>query len=194
MKKSRTRFARVAVTALAALAVLPTTAAMAAECAPVPTTQLFSLLGDTNEYFVAPGGSFEGQNSWALKGEAKVDDTTLQLLGLVRGHALELDRGASGTSPALCADALRPHLRFAARASNGVGSLSVEAITGNGTVVPLATIDGADHARWSLTGNVALVPPVEVATGDSEDVKIRITAVSGDWKIDTVAIDPYAKR
>ena len=52
-----------ALAAVAVMAAAAPAAASAASCPVQATTQLFAPLGDTNSYFLAPGGDFEGTNT-----------------------------------------------------------------------------------------------------------------------------------
>src|ERR687886_323383 len=61
------------VAALTALACFAGPAVAQAACPTAPTVKAFQALGDSSDYFLAPGGSFEsGASGWSLTGASVV--------------------------------------------------------------------------------------------------------------------------
>jgi hypothetical protein len=183
-----------ALIAAAAVAVALPAAASAASCPAQAVTQPFAELGDDNSYFMAPGGDFEGKtNSWLLSGKAKIEgknDTYAEISGK---KSLTLEEGSSSTSPEVCVDIDRPHLRLALKAQKGKGSLRVDAISDSGTVTTLATIDAGESNKWRISDFVPLTAPLRLQADTVQQVRLRITAEASQWRVDGVAIDPRVR-
>jgi hypothetical protein len=162
------------------------------ECSVVETSKVFSFLGDQNEYFPAPGGSFEGTLTWAASGAVEQTGSPAYVLGR---SVLALGEGGSVQSPSICVDVTRRHLRFAVKAP-AAGKLRVEAVDGDGNVTAMRTIDAAEQRGeksvlgWSVSPEVGLATALGIA-GGSRDVSVRIVADSGSWQVDSVQVDPY---
>ncbi len=194
MQPSLARLARAAALAAALAAVLPASAS-AADCPPQPTTKPFAALGDQGDYFLAPGGDFEGTVSWSLGPGAAVR-TAEKPVDLAGNRVLDLGPGASATSPALCVDDLTPHLRLGARASDDDDRLRLEAVDAEtGVAVRLTTISGdAFEGRWAVTPEVPLAAPLGVVAFAPRSVRLRLTAASGRWMADAIYVDPLVRR
>jgi hypothetical protein len=185
-RRSRiTRLAKAAVLTTIALAIAPA-ASSAAVCPDVPSSPVLADFGDTNDYFLAPGGDFEGA-PWSGRGLDRVEaDKPWALAG---SKALLIRNDKKGTSPEFCVSERHPHLRFFARGGAG-GLLQVEALEGKVTTA-LVLIDGND--AWGLSGIVPLASALGYLGDESHNVQLRITALRGDWLIDGVYIDPYRR-
>jgi hypothetical protein len=184
--------ARVILAAALLLTVAPASA-VAQECAPEPTSQPFTHLGDYNSYFLAEGGDFEGAMRWSTSGPAGVQESVnpVDSNGM---RAAKLSSDGSVSSPPICVDALRPHLRFGALARTGSGVLRVDAIHENGTKTPLGRVSADAFRNWAATPMISLGDALGIPAGDSRKVSLRITAIAGgDWLIDGVYIDPYRR-
>ncbi len=188
------RLARTAALAALCATALPASAS-AADCPPQPTTKPFAPLGDLGDYFLAPGGDFEGSAPWALAGAASVH-AAVKPVEFGGEQVLDLGRGASATSPALCVDTLTPHLRFAARAADEDDRLRVEAVdAASGVAATLGVLDGEDFEDGGdATPEVPLAAPLAVVDGVPREVRLRLTAVRGRWLADAVFVDPLTRR
>jgi hypothetical protein len=181
------------IAAVAVAAALPA-AASAASCPAQAVTQPFAELGDDNSYFMAPGGDFEGKtNSWEISGKAKVDGKNDAYAEISGKRALTLDEGSSSTSPEVCVDVDRPHLRLALKAQKGKGTLRVDAVADSGAVTTLASIDADDNKKWRMSDFVPLTAPLGVQADTVQQVRLRITAEDSQWRVDGVAIDPRVR-
>jgi hypothetical protein len=167
-------------------------AASAAKCEKVATTKVFAPLGDLNDYFLAPGGDFEGKQTWRTTGPVAQRYTHPALPG-AGPTGMVLGAGGSMTSPKLCADLLRPTLRFLAYAHRGAGTLRVEAIDDHGAAVLLGRLDGAGFASGAATGHVAFGTVLGLVPDSFKHVRLRLTAESGTWVADAVYVDPYMR-
>lgn len=182
--------AKVAVGVGVAMAAVPATAA--ATCAPETTSQPFAALGDANYYFLAPGGDFEAGLSWTAVGSAAVADGVRN--GIDSGtRAARLPQNASITSSAICFDVDRPHIRLMARALTGGGMLRLDAIDASGDKNQLAKLDAQNHQTWAPSPFVGLDDRLDLAATSSQLANLRITALTGEWLVDAVYVDPYTR-
>ncbi|MEA2462316.1 MAG: hypothetical protein QOJ98_63 [Acidobacteriota bacterium] len=177
--------------ALVAAVALPSAASAATfdtgNC-PVPTLyQPFTAIGDSNSYFLAPGGDFEQAGVWSTSGDAETvaDARTADWGG---STALRLNT-ATATSPTFCADGTYPHLRLAAKAGRSAIALTVEAVSDGGIPVPLATLTPSGFRSWDYSEFVPLAPAVGLSLNQFTHTKLRVRTI-GDWTVDAVSIDP----
>jgi hypothetical protein len=177
-----------AVVASATACALPSTAAAASNaCPPTAVSQPFSAWGDTASYALAPGGDFES-SAWGLDGGAALaaGSEPFAASGVLGAQSLSLPAGAEATSRSMCLDAGRPTLRLFA---SGGGVVEVEMLVGS-VPVPVGVV--AAPSTWApspilLTGGSLLGP----LSGGSVSARIRISARSGDPRIDDVFVDPW---
>lgn len=193
MPIKKTHGGRALVAAVLALAALPGAASAAAAeptACPLPAlSQPFEALGDLNSYFLATGGDFETPGVWTVSGahEYRQGERPGEYAG---EQALRLEAGASATSPAICVDDTYPHLRLAGNAAGGGAELTVEAVREDGTPVALDTLSGSEFSSWGYSRFVPLASKVGLTTGHAMQLRLRLTAVGGQWGVDAVAVDP----
>ena len=75
----------------------------------------FAAWGDTNKYFLAPGGAFESGNAaWTLGGGAKVvsGNEPFKVHGSGDSRSLSIPQGGVATSPTLCVGINDPSIRW----------------------------------------------------------------------------------
>jgi hypothetical protein len=173
---------------VAALAAAP---AVADACEYGPTSQPFAAFGDTSDYYLAPGGSFESL-SWSRTGVPSLVEgvNPFALAGGTR--SLRLEAGEGVTSPEMCVSRDTPHLRFVARGSGG--DLTVEVrVWRYGRVVDVDRqgIPSGEHRWWSPSRNIDLKSS-EIPHGQTGEVTVGFRS-EGDWLIDDVFIDPYRR-
>ena len=168
----------------------------------------YAPFGDTRDYVLAPGGSFEepGAPGWQFsRGASTVpgDDAFTEKGKLNTSHAdartLELTRGASVISPAMCVDLNYPLFRFTSRAMTTPDSseILVEVVYPN-TLRPafeeLTQFDGKQGAfkssKWSVSGEIDLKPDLGGSLWAGRLAALRFTALTGTWRIDDVYVDP----
>jgi hypothetical protein len=177
--------------ALAAVAITAfPAAASAAKCDKVATSKVFTAVGDTNDYFLAPGGDFEGALTWTTTG-AVAQRWTHPALAVAGSTGLVMGAGSTATSPELCADLDRPTLRFGAFATGGTGSLRVDAVESNGKTTVLGRVTGSPLK--ALTGAIGFGSLLGLNVDTKKPVQLRLTVESGTWIADAVYVDPYMK-
>jgi hypothetical protein len=199
MRTSHSRIHRVALAALAAGAVLAGSAAsaQAASTCPNPTlTQPFLPWGDSAQYELAPGGSFEsGTTGWTITGGARTTagSDPFAVTGSLGSQSLNLPAGASVQSPYMCVTAAYPTIRFFGRNSGLASSVLVQVVYPApllGTVtIPVGTV--ALSGSWQPT--LPMITGSAITTllsGGSAQVAVRFTAVTGSSQIDDIYVDP----
>jgi hypothetical protein len=202
--RSRVRVA----TLIAALAVLGSLAvpggafasnSMLATCQTPQISTPFSQWGDNNDYFLAPGGSFEGtadQVGWTLSNATLTSGNEPFLVNAPGdSQSLTIAGGGSATSPYFCVDNTMSSLRFFAQQVSAGGGLRVQALvqTSSGvTTEPLARLFDGSMPAWAPTDPIA-TDFSGLADGQTLTVALRFTvrSSSATWQIDDVHVDPY---
>lgn len=197
------RFAVLTAAVLGALAALPSTASAgllvqsAASCDPQPTSKPFAPWGDSRNYMLAPGGSFEsGAPGWSLNGASIVSgNETFYVGGRSHSKSLRLDGGETATSPEICVGLEHPVIRvFAKNNRLLLSTLTVEVIArtslGLKVAVPIGVV--LPRSSWKPTPAFLVVANLlPLLPGDYTPVAFRFRAVgAGSWWIDDFYVDP----
>jgi hypothetical protein len=159
--------------------------------------QPFTAWGDLADYFLAPDGDFTaGAAGWELAGgQVVADNEPYWVHGGDTPAALELDSGASATTPRICVGLDDPTMRFFARSLGGpMGALSVEVLytdeAGVDRALTIGAVNGDEADDWTP------VTPLPITANTYEmQVAFRFTAQGpgSAWLIDDVYVDPYRK-
>src|SRR4051794_1234163 len=207
----RARIALLTAVTAGALLALPGAANAGALVASAPncdngsTSQPFAQWGDDNQYFLAPGGNFEGGLSgWDLNGASAVSDQEpWRVAGDNGSRALNVPAGHSVVSPTICVGIEHPTMRFFAHRSGGglLGAASTLVVTARtetslGLVieVPVGTITTLTNGTsWNKTpAQVVLASLLPLLPGEHTPIQFRFTPVgTSDWVIDDVFVDPH---
>jgi hypothetical protein len=171
-------------------------------CGNQPESQPFAQFGDNAAYTLVPGGNFEaGGIPWALAGGARVTGGNESYYVGRSGdsQSLSLPAGSSATSPASCTDIYHPTVRLFVRNTGAPTSrLTVQAIyptlLGTGTAT-LGRITAT--STWAPTAANSLFLNNLLATLSLNQTSIAFRFVpadsTGNWSIDDVYLDPYAR-
>jgi hypothetical protein len=170
-----------------------------ASCPAQSLSSPFSQWGDTNSYFLIPGGSFAGtadQVGWTL------DDASLTsgnepfgVGGASDDQSLTIDGGGSATSPYFCVDNTMSDLRLFARQVASGSDLQVRAlvqISGTVTAIPVGDLADGSMPDWAptqpITGDTSAIPD-----GSSVMAALQFTvpASAGSWQLDDIYVDPW---
>ena len=173
---------------MSALVVMPG-AALAAECPVQATTQAFAQWGDTNEYFLAPGGAFE-ELSWTKFGNVALSTQDDPYALAAGSYSVHLSEGESVRSMPICVDRTTPHLRFMAR---GRDQLNVEVRVSyrGSTDSSSGSVSGGAHRNWAPSSFISLKTD-HLPAGESATATVTFRS-GGDWRVDNVFIDPYRR-
>ncbi len=170
-----------------------------ATCQTPPISNPFSQWGDSNDYFLAPGGSFEGtadQVGWTLSNATLTSgNEPFGVNDPGDSQSLTIAGGGSATSPFFCVDNTMSSLRFFAQQVSAGAGLRAQALvqTSNGvTTVPLAHLLDGSTPNWApsdpVVANTSGLPD-----GQTLQVALQFTvrASAASWQIDDVYVDPY---
>jgi hypothetical protein len=161
-----------------------------------------SPFGDSRQYFLAPGGDFEGTTAgWELDGGARVVGGNEPFGVLGAGAAsLQLPAGSSATSPVFCVDLNYPTFRFLAvqRQLAADAGLQVDVIypeIAKGNVHMAATYKS--ERTWELMKDVKLEPQRAGKKPGWRRVALRFrvpaTKKGAVWNVDNILVDPRCR-
>jgi hypothetical protein len=173
-------------------------------CDNATLTQPFLPWSDDSLYKLVPGGDFEGSLAgWTLSGGAKrvAGSEPFGATGVVGKSSIYLPAGGSIQSPYTCVDAAYPWLRFFGR-NNGLLSTVAVSIVYKEPLVGSLTVPVGGVLLSGTWGPSALMTTASIAegvvnavlTGQTPEVALRFTAVTGSSQIDDVYIDPHVIR
>jgi hypothetical protein len=159
-------------------------AASAHACSYAKGEQAFSQWGDPRSYVLVPDGDFaSGGAGWTLEGGATVSS-----------QSLSLQAGSSAVSPSLCVAKDTPFLRAMALDSGVAGAqLQVEIVYGELDAARSRVVAGDKGEDWDPTHLLGQSFGLATQGGADGSAQVRITAVGGDWQVDDVYIDPFAR-
>jgi hypothetical protein len=190
-------------TVAASAAVLACFAAGAQACDYGTAEQVFRPWGDSHSYVLAPDGGFEaGGAGWALSGGAAVvaGNESFFLNDAGDSHSLDLPNGSSALSPPICMSLDTPIFRLVARNTGDPSAgLRVEATYKLLGLVRTKTVSTvAAGAGWAPSQQMSTVLTLSTIVGTliPSAIQIRITPVGsgGDWQVDDLYVDPFARR
>lgn len=179
-----------------------TTTLVAKQACDAPAAPVFAPWGDNALYSLVVGGDFEAATSgWSFSGGAKVvrdGDDGIVSDGIADRYALELGKGASATSPAICVATDSASYRLFANgvvAGKGAANLRVEVLFAG---MVIASDDLASPIGTSVPSpTLSFVPSVVdtylgTLTADwSAKVNIRVSSLNGATvRVDGVHMDP----
>jgi len=195
----RLRRAIFSVASVTCVAAFASTGVALASCPTQPVSNPFSQWGDSNDYFLVPGGSFEGtsdQVGWTLSNASlttgnepfNVNDPGDQ-------QSLTINGGGSATSPFFCVDDTMSSLRFFAQQAGGGTDLRVKALVQNAdgsvTAVPVADLADGSMPAWAPTDPLGGSGHLPAGTSVMVALRFRAPISSGSWQIDDIYVDPY---
>lgn len=183
----------VTLVAIGALAFAPS--ALANPCPDqTPITNPFLEWGDTDDYFLAPGGDFEsGAEGWELDGASLEPGISSD-----QGTSLAIAPGDSATSPPICVAQGHRHARmFGAAVESRKSSRAHVRVT-------VIYADGAERVsvmhlddEWAPTRTIPLSEKdfdLE-SEGDTSSIQIRFEAVGASTALlDDIFVDPRSRH
>lgn len=170
------------------------------------TAQPFLSWNDQGNYFLAPGGSFEGSpgqalNGWSTTGKVKVvnGNESYYVGSASDGQSLSIPGGASATTPAICVSIHTPNLRLFVLNNGGSSSalqLSINYTDQNGNpqTALIASLQGGPS--WTVTPQVLFlnnIAPIVGGQGQTS-ASFSFTASGGNWQIDDLYVDPIKSQ
>ena len=190
-------------TMTAVVAVLACSAATAQACDYRGAEQVFKPWGDNHFYVLAPDGGFEaGGSGWSLSGGAATvaGNESFYLNDSADQRALSLPAGSTAVSPPICMSLDTPIFRLLARNTGDPSAgLRVEAsykLLGLVRTKTVSTVKAG--AAWAPSQQMSTVLTLSTVVGTliPSAIQIKITPVGsgGQWQVDDLYIDPFARR
>jgi hypothetical protein len=173
---------------MGALVVMPG-AALAAECPVQATNQAFAQFGDTNEYFLAPGGAFETL-TWTRFGNVVLSNQNDPFALADGSYSVHLSEGESVRSMPICVDRTTPHLRFVAKGNDQL-DVEVRVSYRGSTDSSNGSVSGDAHRAWAPSRYISLKTDA-IPVGESASATVTFRS-QGDWRVDNVFVDPYRR-
>jgi hypothetical protein len=197
------RIRKLIVLAATALTVSACAAATAQACNYTGAAQVFKPWGDQHSYVLAPDGGFEaGGTGWALaSGATSVAGNESSFLnGAGDSRSLSLPASSSATSPPICMSLDTPSFRlFARNTGDSSSGLRVEAtyvLLGLVRTKAVSTVYAGP--AWTPTQQLSTVLSLSTIVGTliPSSIQIRITPLGsgGNWQVDDIYIDPFARH
>jgi hypothetical protein len=172
-------------------------------CSGQTYSQPFARWGDTANYVLMPGGSFEaGGPGWVLSGGARTapGNESFKVRSAADATSLALPGGSSATSPTACTSIYHPTTRFFLRNAGASSSqLKVEALypglLGGVQVAKLAAVRGTTAWQPSPVMQLLLSNLVATLSLNRTTIAFRFTPLDGTgaWSVDDVYLDPRMK-
>jgi hypothetical protein len=193
--------ATVAAMAFASTASAGILTASATDCGDESLSQPFARFGDSHNYKIVPGGSFEGAlTNWTLAGGAKVvsGNEPWKVGGSSHAKSVVLPAGSTAITAPTCVGLAEPTLRFFAKKNSGLLStlaVSVYVKTSLGLVVPVPVGVVLGNGQWHATPQMLIVANLlPLLPGDRTPVAFQFTPLLGSWQIDDVYVDPMRMK
>ncbi len=173
-------------------------------CDKATLTEPFAPWTDTNSYKLVPGGDFEGSLAgWTLSGGATrvAGSEPFGATGSVGKSSMYLPAGGSVQSPYTCADAAYPTFRFFGRNNGLLSIVAVSIVYKEPLLGPVAIPIGTVllSPNWAPSAQMLTLSFVQgivngLLTGQTPQVALRFTAITGSSQIDDVYIDPHMSK
>jgi hypothetical protein len=188
---------------IASMLALAAFAGSAQACSSTGAKQAFSAWGDQRNYVLAPEGGFEnGAQGWKLKGGAQAvsGNETYNLNGAGDDSSLSLPAGSSAGSPQICMTLDTPVFRMMARnTGDPTSKLQVTAnymLLGLLHTKTLGTVTAG--SSWTPTAPQSTVLTLSTIVGIliPSSIEVRITPLDskGNWQVDDLYVDPFARH
>ena len=171
----------------------------AGACPTYEISKVFSRWLDPFHYTLAPGGSFESASGLTLSGGARIvaGNESAYVRSSADRNSVLIPRGGSVTTGPICVGLDKPTVRFFAKRPSSA-------------LLPLLTVEGLYTTKAGRTGSLPLVGvPVAgnswslqlpfvttgalLELGDATMMRFRIRAVSGEWQVDDLYVDPWRR-
>jgi hypothetical protein len=174
-------------------------AAANAACASTPTSNPFKQFGDSAEYSLVQGGSFEsGAPGWSLSNSAIVQgNESYNVAGGSRSLAIQPTGVA--VSPSFCVSIANPSFRFFARQTSGswaVLNVILRWTDASGTSHDTTVGSLQTGTSWAVSPILKLATTLPLwQAGSTLNTRLvfKPEQYGGAWAIDDLYIDPYRR-
>jgi hypothetical protein len=177
---------------------VPASAEANITCPSQPVARVFLPWGDPAWYTTVPDGGMETQaGAWSLGGTAAFLEGNEPYYVRSPGDtwSMRLPEGAAATSAPVCIGLGHPTLRFFMR-SSGASMRTLDVfveftdVAGAARSGRIATLSSS--SSWTPSPPIAIVANL-LTPLIGQNVRFRVEATDGDWRIDDVYVDPYGK-
>ena len=171
----------------------------AGPCPSYPLSKPFAKWLDPMAYTLAPGGSFESSAGLTFTGGAKIvsGNEPNYLNSKSDKSSVLIPRGGTVTTGPICVGLDKPTVRFFAKRPNFalLPLITVEGVfttkAGTTASLPMVGVPLAGNS-WSLQLPFITTGAV-LELGDTTMMRFRIRAVTGDWQVDDLYVDPWRR-
>jgi hypothetical protein len=202
-RRGHRRFARFAVVVGSLIALAAVFAGAAQACSYSGGERVFSQWGDHRSYVLAPDGGLEaGGDGWSLAGGAAVTDEneSFFLGGPADGHSLAVPSGGVAVTPPICMNLSTPVFRLMARnTGDPEARLRVEStylLLGLVRTKVVSSFTAGDE--WAPSPAMSPVLGLSTIFGtlipSSIDIRITSPDQGGEWQVDDLYVDPFARH
>jgi hypothetical protein len=176
--------------------------AVAGACTlPTGGSAAFAPFGDHANYSLAPNGSFEiGAAGWSLtRSSVASGNESFFINSQGDSQSLSISANGSAVSPPICVGITTPAFRFVARRTSGSwAQMNVNLLWTDASGTTHTTTAGSimGDTNWAVAPVMNLGASLPLWQADSTlSVRLQLLPAQygGDWAIDDVYIDPYAK-
>jgi hypothetical protein len=170
--------------------------ASSSSCPAFTTTEPFTAWGDPGDYFLAPGGDFEGSlTGWTARGAKIVSgNEPFYVTAASDSHSLSLPKGATAKTPSICVSLDTPDLRlFVKNTGAAAATLNVTMTYTNNQGKPYtATVAKLTAgSSWTLSPPVLFLANIQSILSTNNQTWVSFTFTStGSFLIDDLYVDP----
>lgn len=166
-------------------------------CQTRTTKAYFSQWGDTNQYFMAPGGSFESAGATTFTGSKIVSDQEpYKILGSTHSKAVEIPAGKTVKLEKFCVNSDEDSLRLFYKkpgVANSALWIYIRVTSGVNVATNELTVDGST-AGWGVL-NRMMLPDIRDASGQQwVEITLGTRNTAATWRVDDVMIDPWKSK
>jgi hypothetical protein len=151
-------------------------------CPTYSTTQPFLPWADPGDYFIGPGGDFEGSlTGWVAKGSPKIvsGNETYYVDSATDSHSLSMPKGSMVTSPSVCVTLDTPDLRVFLNNKGKPATVTVAKITLPG------------KSGWTLSAPVLFLANIQAILSNNNQTWVTFQfAANGAFLVDDFYVDP----
>ena len=174
-------------------------------CGWPPLVQPFAPWKDSGQYFLAPGGNFEGpMTGWSLAGAAAIasGNESFYVGSSSDSHSLSLPTvTSSATTPLICVTIQSPNLRFFARNKGKLSSQLAVYVNYTGAdhklhSVKIAGLKGLGGS-WTLGSSISFINYVREPLRDGNawiSFTFKPNDSQGAWSMDDLYVDPLKSQ
>jgi len=168
-------------------------------CPTYSTTQPFLPWADPGDYFIGPGGDFEGSlTGWVAKGSPKIvsGNETYYVDSATDSHSLSMPKGSMVTSPSVCVTLDTPDLRvFLNNTGSSPATMNVNMTytsnKGKPATVTVAKITLPGKSGWTLSAPVLFLANIQAILSNNNQTWVTFQfAANGAFLVDDFYVDP----